>query len=1174
MKFGLRYRTCLLAMTASIILGMSASALGSATINIQNNDPAGVGFNDPTAVTPVGGNNGTTLGQQRFNAVQFAANIWGATLTSTTTINIRAQWTALPCTANQAALASAGTISIFRDFSGATFPGTWYGEALANKLSGTDQDPGPEIDANFNVNLGSSGCFTGFPFYLGLDNNHGTNPDLVSVSLHEFSHGFGFQTFTNSTTTGAQNGGFPSVYDRFLLDNTTGLTWIQMTNSERLASAINTNHLVWTGPQVTSTIPSVLSAAGVPTLKVNSPAGIAGNYAVGLAQFGPALFSPGVTGNLIQATDPNDGAGTLTTDGCSSFTNAAAVNGKIAVIDRGTCAFVTKTLNAQSAGAIGVVVINNIAGAPGGMSGSDPSITIPTVMVSQADGTTIRNQLGGGVNGTIGVDNSTRAGADVLGRALLYTPNPVEGGSSVSHWDTSAFPNQLMEPDINDDLTHSVIAPQDLTAAMLSDVGWAIAGGTPTPSPSPSPSPNPSPGCTSGNRTQDPGFEATNGGTLANTFWPSTSTNFPTALCSVAGCGGGGDAVPRSGTFWIWFGGISAAETGVVSQTVTFPSGGTATLNYYLKIGGVSAPFNDVLNVKVDGTTVQSFTEPNTAETSYTQRSVNLDAYANGAQHTIQFQYVHPNDGAGSNFHVDDVTLDVVCPVVSTLQFSASNYNVGEGGDHAIVTVIRSGAIDVSGTVTVDFLTSDGTATQSQDYIINGGTFSFGPGESSKSFDVLIIDDAFIEGNKTLNLTLSNPTGGTLAAPSTATITINDNDLAGSISPLSKRFFAALDGAQETPANGSTARGTGTVVLNANDTSALVGLQFQNLSSAETAAHIHGASAPGVAAPILFPLPTTNPVLNFSIAPTTQQVADLRATLHYENAHSNNFPNGEIRGQLRWNPTLEDTFFVRQQYLDFLGRDPDTGGFNFWVGAISGCQANVQCFQTQSIGVSDAFFFEPEFQQTAGFVFRAYRASYGNVQPFPVVDSFNQTEANKLVDYSVYVKDRARVIGGANLATAQLAFANLFVSRPEFISKYPANLDGAQFIAAILATIQASDNVDLSGQTATLMNEFNTGGRGRVLYRLADDNAQTNPINNQAFIDAEYNRQFALTLYFGYLRHSPDIRGFLFWQDQINSAPVRNVAKQNALVCSFMTSQEYQFRFGTDAPRSNGECPP
>jgi hypothetical protein len=63
--------------------------------------------------------------------------------------------------------------------------------------------------------------------------------------------------------------------------------------------------------------------------------------------------------------------------------------------------------------------------------------------------------------------------------------------------------------------------------------------------------------------------------------------------------------------------------------------------------------------------------------------------------------------------------------------------------------------------------------------------------------------------------------------------------------------------------------------------------------------------------------------MNFQLSPTTQQVADLKARLHYLNVHSSNFPTGEIRGQLRWNPTLEESFFVRQQYIDFLGREPD-----------------------------------------------------------------------------------------------------------------------------------------------------------------------------------------------------------------------------------------------------------
>ncbi len=66
------------------------------------------GFNDPTPATPVGGNDGTTIGQQRLNAFQFAASIWGATLNSSQPIVIRAGWAAQSCTANSGVLGSAG----------------------------------------------------------------------------------------------------------------------------------------------------------------------------------------------------------------------------------------------------------------------------------------------------------------------------------------------------------------------------------------------------------------------------------------------------------------------------------------------------------------------------------------------------------------------------------------------------------------------------------------------------------------------------------------------------------------------------------------------------------------------------------------------------------------------------------------------------------------------------------------------------------------------------------------------------------------------------------------------------------------------------------------------------------------------------------------------------------
>jgi hypothetical protein len=120
--------------------------------------------------------------------------------------------------------------------------------------------------------------------------------------------------------------------------------------------------------------------------------------------------------------------------------------------------------------------------------------------------------------------------------------------------------------------------------------------------------------------------------------------------------------------------------------------------------------------------------------------------------------------------------------------------------------------------------------------------------------------------------------------------------------------------------------------------------------------------------------------------------------------------------------------------------------------------------------------------------------------------------------------------------------------------------------------------VDLNSQRTALLDLFNQSGggatgRGAVLYRLADDNAETNPINNRAFIDEEYNRAFVATPYFGYLRRDADIGGFLFWLGQVSSAPLRDVPKQDAMVCSFITSDEYQQRFSFVVTHHNSECP-
>ena len=239
-------------------------------------------------------------------------------LTSTVTIQVSAKWTALSCTASSAVLGSAGAVGIWRDFSGAPVAGHWYPNALANKLHGTDLDPAAvDINANFNVNLGQPGCLTGIFFYLGLDNNHGSSIDLSTVLLHELGHGLGFATFT-SGSTGSFNGGFPSIWDDFLLDNTTGKTWTQMTAAERVVSALNTGHLVWNGANVAFSVPQVLQASGGSFTGADS-LGRARMYAPSSLQSGSSvshydtvmtpnqIMEPAINSNLVhEVTPPGD----------------------------------------------------------------------------------------------------------------------------------------------------------------------------------------------------------------------------------------------------------------------------------------------------------------------------------------------------------------------------------------------------------------------------------------------------------------------------------------------------------------------------------------------------------------------------------------------------------------------------------------------------------------------------------------------------------------------------------------------------------------------------------------------------------------------------------------------------------------------------------------------------
>jgi hypothetical protein len=454
-----------------MVLLAATPAFAGANIFVVNGDGPGEGFNDPTPAAPVGGNPGTTLGQQRLIAFTHAADIWSNTLDSSVDIWVLAAFNPLAVNV----LGSAGATHVIRDFGGvppfpgSIYPATWYSAALADKRAGVDFNPALfDISAQFSSN---------FNFYLGLDANHGAQNDLVAVLLHELGHGLGFQNFVNEQT-GANNAGFTDVYSQYTLDITNNIIWAGMTDAQRAASATRFGRIVWTGPEVTAALPSVLSF-GSPEVRVLSPAGIAGSYQFGGAAFGTPINNPGVTASVVEAIDAVTVDGPATTDGCTAFTNAAAVAGKIALIERGTCGFTVKVKNAQNAGAIGAIVYNNAGAnataAPPTMATDPvfgPTITITSVAVTRPDGLAIVGQLGGGVTASIATDPTIRAGADTSGRARLYAPFPVALGSSISHYDTAASRNLLMEPAINADLTHSLTPPEDLTLPLMRDIGW------------------------------------------------------------------------------------------------------------------------------------------------------------------------------------------------------------------------------------------------------------------------------------------------------------------------------------------------------------------------------------------------------------------------------------------------------------------------------------------------------------------------------------------------------------------------------------------------------------------------------------------------------------------------------------------------------------------------------
>ena len=452
-----------LLLAAAISVALLAGATSAAEIVPINFDDPGEGYNDATPATPVGGNPGTTVGEQRQIVAQFAANLWGGVLVSDVPVYVGAEFNPL----DPDVLGSAGASFIFRNFTNAAVPDTWYSAALAEARSG--------IDLNSQYVDISSRFSSTFTFYYGLDGNTPAGQvNFLDVVMHEFGHGLGFQNFENEAT-GAFSSGYADIFSTFIYDNTTGKRWTQMTIAECQASALNYGDVVFDGASATAGAGLILGPRT--TFRVTAPGAVAGDYANGFTLFGPAPTPTNFGGTVALGLDDLNPTGPTGTDGCTPLTNAAAIAGNIALLDRGTCVIAVKTKNAQNAGATGVMIANGLLNAaqnpPPGFSGVDATIVIQTVVVTYANGVACKADLP--IQAGFMVDPTKLQGADNAGRPRLFMPNPVQSGSSGSHYDSNALPNLLMEPVINSTLLGGLNL--DITPNLLQNTGWTLNGG-------------------------------------------------------------------------------------------------------------------------------------------------------------------------------------------------------------------------------------------------------------------------------------------------------------------------------------------------------------------------------------------------------------------------------------------------------------------------------------------------------------------------------------------------------------------------------------------------------------------------------------------------------------------------------------------------------------------------
>lgn len=422
----------------------------------------GAGFNDKTPAVPVGGNEGRTVGEQRHLALAYAFERWSAMLDSSVPIHVQVEFDDLGCGPTGVVLGQAGATQYV---AGIEAPGAnpeWlYPIALANSLAGEDLDIArPDIRVTLNTAPDDVCRSRTGGFYYGFDGQAGDSNDLVEIVLHELAHGLGFASIVDDET-GELADGYVDAFSAQLFDLDSELSWPQLTAADRARSAQNPRKLAWSGAagrRVAAEALNVDQPRVVFQPRVPEWSGMVSD-----TSFGRAANEPGVTGVVVLA------------QGCNISAPADPTSPWIALFK--DCNPVAAAGTAATAGAAGAFLVTEGYPFPPSPVESASVATpymMPLVVLSPADARNVQLTLARqGLTATIASVPGQRLGTDETGRPLMFSPNPVRPGSSVSHVDQSMRPNQMMEPNATPNATHDLT----LTRAFLQDIGWSARCG-------------------------------------------------------------------------------------------------------------------------------------------------------------------------------------------------------------------------------------------------------------------------------------------------------------------------------------------------------------------------------------------------------------------------------------------------------------------------------------------------------------------------------------------------------------------------------------------------------------------------------------------------------------------------------------------------------------------------